>query len=130
MKRDNAIIPLTPAADYTTKRGYLVTFSGETATVSSSATTIAAGVIVEPNDTSAGYASEKVGVAILGAFKGTVPMRLSGTVTKGALVIQSTDGTVVTDAGSGQRVVVGRALESGVTGENIEVAPFIIYYAS
>jgi hypothetical protein len=122
MKRDNAIIPFTPAADYSAKRGYLVDLASDTATISTSATTVAKGVIVEPNDTTAGYATEKVGVAILGAIKGTVPMRLSGTVVKGAFVQQSTDGTVVTDAASGARVIVGVALESGVSGENIEVA--------
>jgi hypothetical protein len=121
--RDNAIIPLTPAADYTTKKGYLVDVAGGTATISSSATTPAKGVIVEGNDTAAGYAAEKVSVAVLGAVKGTVPMRCGGTIAAGALVCQHSDGTVITDAGSGARVAVGIALEGGSAGENIEVAP-------
>jgi hypothetical protein len=125
--RDNAIIALAPAADYKSSKGCLGTFSGDTFTVSSSATTPATGVIIDPNETAAGYAAEKVSVAILGAFKGSVPMRLGGSVTKGARVKQSTDGTVV-DEGSGQRVVVGVALETGVAGENIEVAPFTPQY--
>jgi hypothetical protein len=128
--RDNAIIPQTPAADYSSKRGYLVTFASGTATVSSSATTVARGVILEGNDTTAGYATEKVSIAVLGAVRGTIPMRLSGTVAAGDLLIQSTDGTVVTDTGSGSRVIVGVALQAGVTGENIEVASITPYTAS
>ncbi len=123
MYRDNAVIAQIPAADYTTKKGYLVNLAAGTATLSSSATVPAKGVILEGNDTPAGYASEKVSVAILGAAKGTVPMRLSGSVSAGAYVQQASDGTVVTDAGSGARVLVGVAMESGVSGENIEVAP-------
>lgn len=128
--RSNAVISLTPAADYSAKKGYLVTMASETATLSASATTPAVGVILEGNDTTAGYATERVSVAILGATKGTVPMRLGGNVTKGELVKQHTDGTVIADAG-GARQVVGVAMETGVTGENIEVAPRTpLYYAA
>ena len=121
--RDSAVIPQTPAADYSAKRGYLVDLASGTATISSSATTPAKGVILDGNDTAAGYATEKVTVGILGALAGTVPMRASGTITAGDLVCQAADGTIVTDAGSGARVAVGVALESGVTGENLSVAP-------
>lgn len=124
LKRTNAIIALTPAANYLAKTGYLGTFSGNTFTVSSSATVKATGVILEPNTTAAGYASELVTVGLLGSVNGTVGMALGGTVTKGAFVQQSTDGTVVTDAGTGARVLVGVALESGIAGDIIEVAPF------
>ena len=121
--RDNAVIALTPAADYSTKKGYLVDIASSTATVSSSASTVVKGVILEGNDTTAGYATETVSVGILGALAGTVPMRLGGSVTKGAFVQQHTDGTVITDATTGARVIVGVALETGTAGENIEVAP-------
>ena len=128
--RDDGIIALTPAADYTAKKGYLVTMAGDVATLSASATTPAVGVIVETHETAAGYASEKVSVAILGAVKGTVPMRCGGPITKGELVKQNTDGTVIAD-GAGARQVVGVALESGAAGENIEVAARTpLYYAS
>jgi hypothetical protein len=50
-------------------------------------------------------------------------MALGGTVTKGAWVQQHTDGTVVTDATTGGRVLVGVACESGIAGDIIEVAP-------
>ncbi len=121
--RENAVIALTPAADYSAAMGKTGTFSGDTFTVSSSATTPVTGVIIDPNETAAGYATEKVGVAIIGAVKGSVPMRCGGSITKGARVQQNTDGTIVSDVGTGSRVVVGVALESGVSGENIEVAP-------
>jgi hypothetical protein len=120
--RADAILPFTPAADYSAKKGYLVTLSGDTATLSASATVRARGVIVEANP-GADYASEQVSVAILGATEGTVPMKLSGAVTKGDALQQHTDGSVITDAGSGSRVIVGVALEGGVSGDIIEVAP-------
>lgn len=121
--RADAILPFTPAADYSAKKGYLVTLSGDTATLSASATVRARGVILEGNLTAAGYATEEVSVGILGAISGTVPMKLSGTVTKGDALQQHTDGSVITDAASGSRVIVGIALESGVSGDIIEVAP-------
>lgn len=122
--REEAIIPLTPAADYSAKRGYTVTVSGETATLSSSATVPAKGVILEPNRTSAGYATEQVTVGILGGFAGSVLMKTSGAITKGDLVQQAADGTIVTDAGTGARTVIGVALDTGVSGDLISVAPF------
>lgn len=121
--REEATLSLTPAADYTAKEGYLVTVAAGVATVSSSATTKAVGVITEPNLTAAGYASEKVTVHMLGGQCGTLHMRAGGTIAQGAFVQQSTDGTVVTDAGSGARVLVGIAMESAVSGDLFEVAP-------
>jgi hypothetical protein len=121
--RQSAIISLTPAADYTAKKGYLVGHDGTTATVSSSATTRAKGVILEPNRTAAGYATEKVTVALLGSVEGTVPMCAGGAISAGDWVQQDSDGQVVTDAGTGSRVIVGQALEAGVAGDIIEVAP-------
>ena len=114
-EKTDAVYPLTPAADYSTKRGYLVDVSSDTATISTSATTIAAGVILDGETTTG-----KCSVALLGGG-GSVKIKLGGTVTKGALVKQHTDGTVIADA-SGARVVVGRAMESGVADELIEIA--------
>lgn len=121
--REDGILPLTPAADYTSKKGYLVDIAAGVATISSSATTPVKGVIIEGNDTAAGYATEKVAVAIIGNVQGSIPMRASGSITAGDAVQQAADGTVVTDAGTGSRVIVGIAAETGVTGENIEVFP-------
>lgn len=122
--REEGIIALTPAADYSAKRGYLVTHNGTTATLSASATTRAQGVILEPNRTTAGYATEKVTVGLLGAFDGTVRMCAGGAISAGAWVQQDTDGQVLTDAGTGSRVIVGQALEEATAaGDLIEVAP-------
>jgi hypothetical protein len=121
--REDGLVSLTPAADYTAKRGYLVTHASGVATLSASATVRAKGVIVEPNRTAAGYASEKVTVALLGATNGTVRMCAGGAITAGDWVQQDSDGQVLTDAGSGGRVIVGQALETGVSGDLIEVAP-------
>ncbi|HOW64873.1 MAG TPA: hypothetical protein P5186_19915 [Candidatus Paceibacterota bacterium] len=123
LARSTAIVPRTPAADYSSSDGHLVDLSSGTATISTSATTPAKGIILEGNRSSAGYASETVSIGILGALTGTVRMRASGTIAKDALVQQSSNGTVITDAESGARVIVGVAMEDGISGENIEVAP-------
>ena len=117
--RGNAVIPLTPNETHVDKEGYLVTIASDVASLSASATVVATGVILEGRATTG-----QSGVGILGALSGTVRLKLSGTVTKGARVQQGTDGSVVTDAASGARVVVGVALESGVSGDLIEVATF------
>ena len=122
--REEAIISLTPAADYSAKRGYLVTHDGTTATLSASATVRAKGVILDANPTAAGYANEKVTVALLGSVPGTVLMCASGAIAAGDWVQQDSDGQVLTDAGSGGRVIVGQALEAATAaGDLIEVAP-------
>lgn len=123
MARASAIIALTPAADYKEAVGKLVDIAGDTATLSSSATTPAKGIILDGNTTTAGYATETVTVGILGALAGMVHMRAGGTIARGALVCQHTDATVITDAGSGARVAVGIANQAAVEGENFEVAP-------
>lgn len=115
--RDAAVIALTAAADYSAGRGKSVTISGDTATLSASATTQARGIIIE-----GATSGNQVTVAILGAGGGTVPAKLSGSVTKGDKLQQHTDGTWITDAGTGGRVVSLVALETGVSGDIIEAA--------
>lgn len=115
--RDAAVIALTAAADYSAGRGKSVTISGDTATLSASATVQARGIILE-----GATSGNQVTVAILGAGGGTVPAKLSGTVTKGDKLQQHTDGTWITDADTGSRVVSLVALESGVSGDIIEAA--------
>lgn len=126
LTRDNAIIEVNAAADYTAKEGYSVTLgetSGDaTATVSASASVIAPAIILDA-DWSSVSSTGKVRVAVLGAVKGTVKVKLSGTVTVGDRLQQHTDGTFITDADSGTRVVSFRALESGVSGDLVEAAP-------
>lgn len=118
--RSNAVVPFTPSATHVDKEGYLVDLAGDTATISSSATVPADGVILEGQATT-GQSS----IGILGALSGTVRLKTSGAIAKGARVIQAADGTVVTDSGPGNaRVVVGVALEASTAagGELIEVA--------
>jgi hypothetical protein len=59
-------------------------------------------------------------VAILGSVNGTVAMKLTGTVTKGGLV-ESVDAGLVQAAGTSSAYIVGVALESGISGDLVEV---------
>jgi len=128
-RRANAIIPLAPAADYTAKVGYLITFASGVGTVTAAAATFPTGVILEPPLTS-GTTTETMTVGILGALAGTVQLKCGGAITKGDKVKQHTDGTIVTNA-AGERYIVGTALETGVTGDLIEVATHApLYLAS
>jgi len=117
--KNNAIVSLTPAADQSAKEGYFVTNSLGTATVSSSAADIPFGVILDGEDTD-GQSS----VAVCGGFAGTCKVKASGTILEGALLQLHTDGSVITDAASGARVIVGRALEAAASGELIEAVIF------
>jgi len=116
--RDDAVIRLTPAADYTEKEGYGVTIAGDVATLGASATVINRGIILE-----GGTVDQEISVGILGALKGTCFVKLGGAVTKGDALIQKNDGTWVTDTGAGARVLSLTALETGVANDLIEAAP-------
>ena len=114
-----AIVALTPAADHRTKEGYFVNLDGSgNAAVSSSATTKPFGLILQSENTD-GVDS----VAVCGGNVGVCKVKASGTIAKGAYVQLHTDGSVVTDAGSGARVLVGIALEAAVSGDLIDVVP-------
>lgn len=121
--RANAIIPLTPAADYTGKEGYFVKNNGSgLATLCTGTTDAPLGVITEGADTDG-----KVAVAIHGAgLAGTVKVKVTasapGTIVLGSpLELAAEDGTVKLGTGGGA-TVVGTALESGAAGELIEAA--------
>jgi hypothetical protein len=117
--RDNAVLPFTPAADYSDKVGQSVTLSGVTATLSASATTVARGIILDGGVD----ADSQISVGIISALGAPVRVKLGGTVAAGAMLVQHTDGTYITDPGSGARVQSFLALEAGVAGELIEAAP-------
>ena len=110
--RGNAIVPFTPSATQVDKEGYLVDLADDTATVSSSASVPAKGVILEGQDTD-GISS----ICILGGIAAPVRLRAGGTIAQGAEVQQNADGTVLTDAGTGARLIVGIALEAAVAGQ-------------
>lgn len=123
--KDNAIVAITPATDHSAKEGYFVENSSGSCEVSNAATDLPLGVIVDGETTSG-----KDSVALMN-FKGTVHVKLGGNVAKHAKLQLSTDGTVVTDATSGARVLVAQALEAGSTGDLIEAALYgPIPYAS
>jgi hypothetical protein len=124
--RKSAIVPLTPAADHRTYEGYFVNLSAGTAAKSASATTRPFGLILEGENTD-GVDS----IAICGGNAGPCRVKASGVIAQGAYVQLHTDGSVVTDATSGARVLVGIALESAVSGDLFEcqlITP--IYYAA
>jgi hypothetical protein len=111
--RGNAIVPFTPSASHLDKEGYLVDLAGDIATISSSASVPAKGVILEGKDVT-GVSS----IGILGGIAAPVRLRAGGTIAKGAEVQQNTDGTVITDAGNGNaRLIVAVALEAAVAGQ-------------
>ena len=125
------IIALTPAASYLDKTGFFVSFTGDVASVCLDAAAVEpTGVIMEPNVTVAGYATEKLTVGLLGALKGTVRVKLGGAVTKGAKLKLNFNGTAIADA-PGERWVIGTALETGIPDDLIEVGVHTArYYAS
>lgn len=118
IKAGGSTIALTPSVTHVAKEGYLVTFSGDTATLSASASVPASGVILNGEAT-----TSRDTIAILGCHNEAVHMKASGTITKGAFVQQHTDGSVITDAATGARVVVGVAAESAVSGDLFMVFP-------
>jgi len=122
--RPNAILACTPATDLTDKDGYGVVVSSvsgvPTATISASATTKISGIILQGANTTPACSC----VVAVAGYHGTLRVKLGGTVSTGDYIQQNTDGTFVTDAGSGSRVLVGVAFESGVSGDLIEASYF------
>lgn len=117
--RSNGIIKATPAADYSSHEGYGMTLAVAsnvlTATVSASASVRIKGIVTE-----AGTVAQGVSLAVPGNCPGGVHVKLGGTVAAGAFIQQHTDGTFITDAETGARVIVGIALEGGVAGDLVE----------
>jgi hypothetical protein len=115
----NLIFPITPSADHTGKEGYFVDLTDGEAVISTTATVAPFGVIIE-GGTTAGKSS----IALPGV-SGSVPVKITGTspgtIAKGTkLILAAEDGTVKADPGTGARVIVAEAQESGVANEIIE----------
>lgn len=115
--RENAIIQHT-GVDFSAAEGLLLKENGAALAVNDSATVPACAVCMEGN-----VAARDSSAGILGALKGTVRYKLTGAVNKYGRLEQVDDGTVQADSGSGARVIVGVALETGVDGQLIEAAP-------
>jgi hypothetical protein len=114
--RESAIVAVT-GVDFSTNEGYLLKNTAGVLAVNDSASVPAVAVVLEGN-----VAAKDSAIGILGALSGTVRLKTSGAITKFDLVQQAADGTIVTDAGTGSRVIVGRALEAAASGDLIEVA--------
>jgi hypothetical protein len=118
--KDVAVLALVAAADHSTKRGFLCKITAGQAAVHDSATAEPFGIILD---------GEKAGgmdsVGVLGGNLGTVKVKLGGNITAiGTRLVAKADGTVEADDAAGARVVVGKALETGVTDELIEAVLF------
>lgn len=117
--RDTAVVALTPSADHSAARGRFVTYTGTTAVLVTSAAAIPYGVIIDGEDpTNDPNAQDTIGVC--GGNIGTVRLKAGGTIAAGALLQLTATGTVITDAATGARVIVGRAMESAVSGDLFE----------
>lgn len=113
--RGIAIIALTPAVDHSEKEGYFVILTAGLPVVSAAVTDVPFGILI---DGEAANGVDSIGVC--GGNLPTVRVKLSGPVSKGNTLQLHSDGSCVVDAGSGARVVVGQALEDGVSGDLIE----------
>jgi hypothetical protein len=125
--QSNSVIPVQGATDFSSKQGYGVTLSTGAAsarplvpiaTLSASATVPITAVILDGN-----VATIPSSVGLLGGLP-PIRLKLSGAVAAGATLIQAADGTFVTDPGTGARVVVGTALEDGISGDLIQVQTY------
>ena len=121
LARTNAIVTHKAAYDLTGKVGHFTLLTSTPLVELWSENNIVFGVLMTD-----GKAGENVTVALsAGGLAGTVRVRLAATVTYASQYLQITaDGRVVPDTGSGDRILVAQALETGVTGELIEAVLF------
>lgn len=114
-----AVLALTPTADQSDFEGYFVEVSGANVAVCNNAADIPLGVILDGEPTTG-----KSTIALSGAFAGICTVKVTttspGTIARGTYLTLKADGTVQADAGTGARVRVARALESGAAGELIQ----------
>lgn len=104
--RESSVIPLPAAAAQTGLEGYAVEIASGNASVCNAATDVPFGVIL--NGAAIG---EESSIGVLGGPLGTVRLKSAGTIALGAYVQLTAAGKVITDAGTGARVVFkGRPL--------------------
>lgn len=120
--RQNAVLSIPAAADHTGLEGYFVEIASGEAAVCNAATDLPIGVIL------AGSATEDSVAIAAGGLAGTVKVKVTatapGTIVAGTILTLKADGTVQADAGSGARVQVAQALETGAASELIEAVIF------
>jgi hypothetical protein len=125
--RTNALLPFPPyqSEDYTAKAGYPVLLEDGAAIIAGDATGDPPfGVIVE-----GAKAPEKVTVAVAaGGLAGTVRVKLAQAVTAPGTLLKLVDTAAGVafgpDTGTGARIVMAQALETGAIGELIEAVLF------
>jgi hypothetical protein len=103
------IISATAGGTLTDKEGYFVKQSSGTVVIVSGATDRPAGVLV-----SGAASGSECDLALPGEI---ALVKLNGTVAKHQEIQVEADGSVIANAGSGGRVIVGQMLEAGVSGD-------------
>lgn len=115
---NQAVISLTPTADHSSLEGYFVTASAGSAALVTAATDIPLGVILDGEPTTG-----RDTIALNDGFSGIVTVKVTGTspgtIALGTYLTLKSDGTVQADAGTGARVQVARAMQSGAASELI-----------
>ena len=118
--------PATSAADLSTKAGYFVEASSGAVSVVNATTDNPLGVIVDGVPAGGANAIGLPGIIAKAKLDGT-----PGTVALGTYLVVTATGTVKADPGTGARVVVARALESGSADELITAQVIVpVVYAS
>jgi hypothetical protein len=115
ISRADNIIPANHVADMTGKEGFFMESAAGVDSICNAATDIPIGVITEGLVLKSSIATP--------AFSGVVKVKLhstAGAVVRGSYLCLHTDGTVLLDPGSGNRVRVARALEAGANSELID----------
>lgn len=115
-----AVESLEAAADHSTKRGYFVELSAGKASIVNATTDVPYGLILDGEE-----AGGQDAIAISGGNVGTVRVKVGGAVAKGALGQLQNDGSVITDAGTGARVLVCKFMEAGAADELVEAIIFL-----
>ena len=115
ISQENSIITAIHTADFTGEDGKFVETATGTDTISNAATDIPLGVITEGRAAGSSIATP--------AFGGVVKVKLHstpGAVVRGSYLCLHTNGTVLLDPGTGNRVRVARALQAGAANELID----------
>ena len=98
--------------DFSMKEGFLLKENAGGLAVNDSATVPARAVCLDGQ-----RADTTSSVVPLDCVPAPIRLKAGGIITKFNRIAQKNDGTVIADAGSGARVIVGTALESAVAGD-------------
>lgn len=132
LAKDGSVAAYPGAADYTNNRGFFVRFDGtgeRVALIATPASQRPLGVIVDGQPTSGQNSVALCGSGLIAKVKCAAS---AGTINPGTLLQLdgTTLGAVSADAGTGGRVIVGKALEAGANNALIDAILFTEYVAS